>query len=81
MPRPVSPRAAVAEGACEVQVRLHETHRASAPLWEAAFRTGDRALLAECQSLATIMRAAMACARRIAGLAEPEPPAAARRAA
>lgn len=78
MARPV----ATVELAMDVQVAVHDAHRASVPLWEAAFRTGDRELLAECQALAVVMRAALACARRIAGLAEPQPPAAvARRAA
>ena len=67
MPRPIG----VVELAMDVQVAVREAHRASAPLWEAALRTGDHALLEECKQLAVVMRQALALARSIAGRAEP----------
>lgn len=67
MARPV----AAVEHAMEVQTRLRDAHRASAPLWEAAIRTGDRELLEDCKALAVVMRQALVLARAIAGRAEP----------
>lgn len=69
--RPRLPRAAVAEQAIEMQVAVQDAHRASAPLWEAAIRTGDHELLEDCKALAVVMRQALVLARAIAGRAEP----------
>jgi hypothetical protein len=57
--------------AMEAQVALRDLRRSRAPLFEAAFRSGNHAAMQEAQALAETLRIAEAQARRIAGLAEP----------
>lgn len=56
--------------AIETQVGIRELARATAPLYEAAMRSGDFSIMAETKALAGTFRTARTQARRIAGLAE-----------
>lgn len=67
MARPVG----VAMLAVDAQVAIHElARRQGAPLYEAAMRSGDFAVMAEAKALAATLRVARLQAKRIAGLAD-----------
>ena len=68
--RPRSPRNAVVEQAMEFQLHLDTVRGLTHPLFEAAIRTGDGALISECQALAKTLKAAHIQVRRIAGIAD-----------
>lgn len=68
--RPRRPSTAAVEHAMEVQTSIRAAQHTTAPLWEAAIRLGNWALLAECKALDATLKAGMTQARRIAGLAE-----------
>jgi hypothetical protein len=66
MPRPI----AMAEFAVEAQAVLRETRRQMAPLYEAALRTHNAAVISEAKHVAESLRIAQVQAKRLAGLAD-----------
>jgi len=65
MPRPLP----IVEHAMEVQAVLRQLRKSTAPMYEAALRTGDSGVLFETHALAQTLRVAQIQARRIAGMA------------
>lgn len=66
MPRPLP----LTELAIDAQVGIRDLRRATAPLYEAALRSGDFDVMAETKALAETLRVAGVQARRIAGLGD-----------
>lgn len=66
MPRPV----ALAEYAMEASAGIRELRRATAPLFEAALRSGNHAAMTEAHALAATLRVAERQSKRIAGIAD-----------
>lgn len=62
--------AALAELAVEAQVGIRDLRRRTAPLYAAALRSGDVAVVSEVQAIDSALRSALALARNVAGLAE-----------
>lgn len=60
---------ALDELAVEAQVRIRDTRRGLAPLFEASLATGDWRVMAETKALAETLRVAGVQAKRLAGLA------------
>lgn len=60
---------ALDELAVEAQVQIRDMRRASAPLYEAALRSGDWRVMAETKAFAETLRVAGVQAKRLAGLA------------
>lgn len=67
MVRPVLSECAMDE---QLRVRRHRREAASSGLWEAAYRTGNWAAIAEAKALAETLRVAGIQAKRLAGIAE-----------
>lgn len=66
MPRPM----VLAEQAMETTSLIRELRRQTAPLFEAAMRSGNGAAMAEAHALASTFRVAERQAKRIAGIAD-----------
>lgn len=68
--RPRQPRSAVVELAMEFQLSLDKLRAATHPLFEAALRTGDGAVIGEAQALSRTLKSAHLQIRRLTGLAD-----------
>lgn len=70
MARKPDRRTAIVLYAVEVQAQLRELRRETAPMYEAALRSGNHAVLAETHALAESLRISQKIARRVAGMAD-----------